>query len=302
MRRRGSVVAAITSSACFGTLAVLAKLAYEGNAQPLQLLAWRFSLAALVLGAFVTVRRPGSLRIPAGDVARYALLSVTGYGAASICFFFALRTSSAPVIEILLFTYPAMVAVAEPLLGGPRFTLARFAAVAATFAGCVLVVDPFSSGGRVGLAGLLLGLGAAAGYANFSILSARLLPGRSRLTLMTYMFAFAALLSVAAAVMTGDTLSPASWEVSVWPILGIVVLVPTFAAVLLYLAAIRSLGASQAALLSTSEPIFTIAFAAFFLGDHLVGIQWVGAALVLGGVVGAEVSARGAFPEPTAAR
>jgi drug/metabolite transporter (DMT)-like permease len=292
MGRRASIVAAVLSAACFGTLAVLTKLAYEGGAQPLQILVWRFGLATLVLGGYIAARRPASLLVPAGDLAKYAMLSVAGYGAASICFFFALKTVSASVAAILLYTYPAMVAAAEALLGGWRLTVSRLGAVGLAFTGCVLVVDPFGGASRIEWPGVALGLGAAAGYAGFSVMSARLLPGRSRLVLMIYMLAFTGVMAALAAAVSGSRLVPTGWSLSVWAVLAAIVVVPTFAAIVLYLSAIRRLGAAQAALLSTTEPLFTIAFAVVLLGEDLGAVQWIGAALVMGGVVIAERYAR----------
>ena len=77
-------------------------------------------------------------------------------------------------------------------------------------------------------------------------------------------------------------------------------LVPTFAAVVLYLQGIRGLGPSQAAVVSTLEPLFTIVLAWLVLGQHLSWLQLAGAALVLAGVVAAEIVARTA-PAPFAA-
>ncbi len=292
MERRASVAAALISAACFGTLAIFTTLAYEGGALPLQLLTWRFSLAAVLLGGYLALRRPGSLRVPIGDVGRYAVISLAGYGAASICFFFALTFTDASVVAILLYTYPAMVVLAERVLFGVSLSSGRGVAVLLTFAGCALVSDPFSATGGVGLAGILLGLGAAACYSGFSMLSDRWLSGRPRLTLMAYLFMFTALLSGVAALSTGTPLTSTGWSGIVWPMLLGIVALPTFAAILLYLRALRGLGAGQAAILSTFEPVFTIALAAIVLGEKLSVAQWCGAALVLAGVFIAERAGR----------
>ncbi|MDH4139474.1 MAG: DMT family transporter, partial [Coriobacteriia bacterium] len=197
-------------------------------------LVWRFTVATALLGAYAVLRRPGALRVPRSDVARYALLSLAGYCAASICFFFALRVIPASIAAILLYTYPAMVALADPLVGGPPLGRSRLAGVVLAFGGCVLVVDPFSEVGGIGLLGVLLGLGSAAGYANFSVLSSRLLPGRSRLVLMTYMFGFTAVAASAAALASRTPLLPSDWDPSVWLVLAAILVLPTFAAIFLY--------------------------------------------------------------------
>ena len=312
MTRRGSLVAVVVSAAAFGTLAVLTPLAYGAGAEPLPLLAWRFLMAAALLGGLVALRNPSDLLVPRGDVGRYAILALCGYGAASICFFFALKFADASVVAVLLYAYPALVTVAGWLFFGERATLLRGFAVAVTFVGCALVVGVLGGPVEVSVPGVLLGLGAAVGYTLFNLLSSRWLPGRSQLVMMAYTFAIASLGAATAGVAWGffglrgsagmsladrlaasiASLSPAAWEPRVWVLLVVIVIVPTFVAVVLYLQGIRGLGPSQAAVISTMEPLFTIALAAAVLGERLVPVQVFGAVLVLGGVVVAEVAAR----------
>jgi drug/metabolite transporter (DMT)-like permease len=284
----------LVSSACFGTLAVFTSLAYERGALPLQLLSWRFFLAAVLLGGYLAITDPRKLRAPFGDVGKYAIISIGGYGAASICFFFALTYADAGVVSILLYTYPAMVVLAERLLFGVPLDAGRAGALALTFAGCLLVVAPFTGDVHVGLPGVVLGLGAAAAYTLFGMVSHRRLPGRPRTTLMVYLFFFTSLMAGAAALLTSTPLGVASWDAVTWALLAGIVLLPTFVAILLYLRAIHGLGAGQAAIVSTFEPVFTIVMAALLLGEKLAPVQIAGAACVLLGVVVAERSGRAA--------
>ncbi|MHB9002488.1 MAG: DMT family transporter [Coriobacteriia bacterium] len=292
MSRFSAVTAAVISAACFGTLAIFASLAYTEGAVPLQLLTWRFALASVLLGLYVVITAPGGLRITSVDLGRYAAISLLGYGAASVCFFFALKHADASVVAILLYSYPAMVVLAEGAFLGVRPSRARLIAVLLTFVGCVFVLDPAASVAAVDGKGVVLGLGAALGYSVFTILSHRWMEGRSRLTLMTYLFMFTAALGAAAALLTGTSLAIGAWSAQVWWLLGAIVLLPTFVAVLLYLRALSGLGAGQAAILSTVEPVFTIALAAVVLQERLTPTQWIGAALVVAGVFVAERGGR----------
>ncbi len=292
MSRTWSLVAVVVSAACFGTLAVLTPLAYQHGATPLPLLAWRFLFSALLLGIVATARKPKSLLVPRSDVLRFAALAVTGYGAASVCFFYALQYADAAVVAVLLYAYPAFVTLASWLFLGERATWQRGAAVLLTFVGCALVVGLIGGSTRASWQGIALGLGAAVGYTLFNLLSHRWLPGRSQFVMMTYTFAIASIMAGVLAVIGGLSLSPASWDPVVWWLLVAIVLVPTFAAIVLYLEGIRGLGPSQAAVVSTLEPLFTIVLAWSVLGQTLDAWQLLGAACVLGGVVWAEASAR----------
>src|SRR5574340_1043498 len=248
MRRSRAVIIVLVSAACFATLAVLTRLAYQQGGRPLPLLVWRFAIAATVMGGYLLIRQPAALRAGLRDLPRYAALSLTGYGAASLCFFFALRHASASVVTVLLYAYPAIVAGIDAALEHQRIGRARVAAIALTFAGCALAAGLFDARQVVSVPGVVLALGAALGYALFTLLSERLTPGRPRLVLMTYTFALAALAVCAVALVTGESLDPGGWSSALWLILVLIVSIPTFTAVVLFLRGVKELGAPQAAL------------------------------------------------------
>jgi len=301
VQRRGSLIAVIISAACFGTLAVLTPLAYDSApvpVSPLALLTWRFVIASALLATVAWLRDRRSLAVSRADLGRFSMLALTGYGAASVCFFYALKFADASVVAVLLYAYPALVAIAGWLFFGEKPSWLQVGAVAVTFTGCALVVGLGSGTSYAAWQGIVLGLGAAVGYTLFNLLSARWLPGRNRLTMMAYTFGIAALLPATVALATGGpvALSVAGWTTRTWVLLGAIVLVPTFAAIVLYLEGIAGLGPAQAAVISTLEPLFTIALAAVVLSERLTPLQLTGAALVLAGVVVAEIGARIAQP------
>lgn len=288
VKRRVSLVAVIVSAACFATLAILTNKAYALGAQPLQLLTWRFMFAALLMAAVQASRGHRALFVRPLDVGRFSLLSLTGYGAASLCFFFALKYVDASVVAVLLYTYPALVALISRVVFGEGLGASRVLAIVMTFAGCSLVLRVFEAGQVIDPRGILLGLGAALGYSMFNLLSARWLGDYPRMVLMTYTFGLSAAGMGLVSVLTGSSLSVAGWPPTLWGLLAAIVVVPTFFAVVLYLEGIKGLGAPQAAIVSTFEPLFTIVLAAIFLGDRLSATQIAGALLVVAGVAAAE--------------
>lgn len=294
MRRGAAVALVVASAACFGTLAVLTSLAYEAGARPLPTLTWRFGIAAAAMASYLLVRRPAALRVSAAELARFGVLSCTGYGAASLCFFFALRHISASVATVLLYTYPALVALFEAATRRIPLRRASVVAIGLTFAGSVLVVGVLEQNVEVSVSGIVLGLGAGVAYGVFTILSHRLTPGRSRLVVMTYMFAISAALMAVISVMTGEALSVTGWSSRQWWLLLGIVAIPTIAAVVLYMGGIRRLGPARAALASTTEPVFTIGMSWVLLGERLSPLQLSGAMLVVAGIVLAERAERAA--------
>lgn len=293
MDRRVSLIVVIVSAACFGTLAIFTNLAYAEGARPLPMLTWRFAIVTALMAAYQLTRDRRKLVEGARDMKAYALMSVTGYGAASICYFYALKFASASVVAVLLYTYPAMVALLSWVMYREPLTRNHLLAIALTFTGCALVVGLFTSDASVTLPGVLLGLGAALGYSVFNMLSHTLVGKRPRIVVMTYTFGLSAIALSIVTLASGESLSVSAWSGRMWVLLGLIVLIPTFAAVVLYLRGIRALGPSQAAIVSTTEPLFTIALAAVFLQERLTLVQLAGAALVVAGVVAAEWRAPG---------
>lgn len=288
MRRRTALLVVVASSACFATLAILTRLAYAEGGRPLPLLTWRFAIAATLMLALLAVRQRDLLVRGLHDLPRYAALSITGYGAASICFFFSLQHIAASVATVLLYAYPAIVALAEATLDRERIPPARIGAIALTFTGCALAAGVLDTAVVVNLAGVLLAFGAAVGYALFTVLSDRLVGDRPRLVLMAYTFALSALGVGLITVASGEPLSPVGWPTTLWVLLALIVAFPTYAAVLLFLRGVRELGASQAALVSTMEPVFTVALAVVVLGERLTVAQSAGALMVIAGIALAE--------------
>lgn len=289
MSRRLSVLAVVASAACFATLGILSKWAFAHGAEPMSLLAVRFAAAALVMGAAQAVHDPAGLRVSRWDLVRFLGLSLTGYGAASLCYSYAVIEVGASITTVLLYTYPALVSVIGWVFLRETFPLKRAAAVLATFVGCALVANVFAGTSSITGRGFALGMGAALGYAVFNILSYRSLGRTSRLTIMAYTFAFSAIALGLVSAFNGTLGTVAAWDGYAWGSVALMVAVPTFAAVMLYLGGIARMGAAQAAVISTLELPFTVVFAALaFPLERLTPLQMLGAAIVLGGVVLAE--------------
>jgi drug/metabolite transporter (DMT)-like permease len=87
---------------------------------------------------------------------------------------------------------------------------------------------------------------------------------------------------------------PADIPADAWPgILGVAV-VAGFLAVQGFYAGAQRVGAAQASLISTVEPLWTILAASILLDERLAPIQWVGGALILVGVLLSQTRSRAA--------
>ncbi|WP_344965004.1 EamA family transporter [Crossiella cryophila] len=82
-----------------------------------------------------------------------------------------------------------------------------------------------------------------------------------------------------------------------WLALAAIALACTVGAVLSFFGALRRLGATPTATISTFEPVVTVLLAAVVLGEEFSGPQWAGAALVVAVVL---VVASGRVERPVA--
>ena len=266
------IALALTSAASFGVMPVLTKVVYDDGADPVGVLAVRFALAAVVLQVLARARREP--RPPGRTLALLVGLGGIGYVGQALCYFFALERISAGLTALLLYVYPALVVVlgAVVLRDRPR-PLAVGCVVVATL-GTALTIGPVA-GGQV--SGVLLGLAAALVYAVYILVSSRVSGVGPFATSAWVLTSSAVVMGVLAAAL-GLRL-PSSG--AAWLALVGIALVGTVLAVTTFFAALALLGPSDTAVVSTVEPVVSIAVAGLVLGERLEPLQLAGGVVVL---------------------
>jgi drug/metabolite transporter (DMT)-like permease len=99
-------------------------------------------------------------------------------------------------------------------------------------------------------------------------------------------------LFVIGAIVAGRPLAPSAMPAAAWPNLVGLGFASTFLAIQGFYAGSRRIGAAQAALISTVEPVVIVGLAWLLLGDILRPLQLVGAGLVIVGVLVAQTGSR----------
>lgn len=269
----------VISAICFGMIAVLAKLGYGLGLTAPAMLQQRFGFGALLLLAWLLVRRRSLLRPTPRLLAKAALLGCI-YLAQSSLFFLALERIPASTTALVFYFYPvAVTLLAVPLLG-QRLDRCTLAALALVMAGCGLVFhDAFLKG--LSGPGLALALGSMAVFSGYLLLVQVLLRGEEPLRATFYVILCTAI---------GFTLwnGPGGfWESEPQRLgLGLVLgLVPTALAISLLYLAIEKIGSAWVSIFSTFEPVATLAAAHLLLGEEVALLQLGGAALIIAGIV-----------------
>ncbi len=287
----------LISATGFGTLAILAKVAYAAGVGSLVALNWRFILAAALMSGYVQANRL-SWRVSRREGAILLLLGGVGYAAMSTLFFAALTFVPASATSLLLYTYPAFVSLLSYLFW--KTPLGRRRLLALVLAGFGTSLLLWSPELRLNPVGTMLGLGAAVVYSFYLLANQRLTPNVNPAVASCYIIVGAALSFTLINVATGAfTLS---FGPRAWLVLALMAFFSTALPIATLLAGIRRLGAASASILSTFEPLVTVLLAFVLLGERLRAGQALGGGFIATGVLLLHLPAprRVAAPPPAA--
>jgi drug/metabolite transporter (DMT)-like permease len=289
----------LASAVAFGASAIFGKLAYDEGATVGTLLATRFALAAalfwLLLVCTGGVRRLRALT--RRDVGIALALGVVGYSAQTGAFFAALDRLDASLLSLLVYTYPVIVTVAAIALGRDPASRRTAFALALGSTGLVLVLAGAASGSLDAL-GTMLGLAAAVVYSAYILVSQSVADRLGSLALSTLVCTGAATTLTVASFAVGD-LDPGSVSAAGFGWLGSLAVVSTVGAIVLFFAGLRRVGPTAASILSTLEPVVTVALAFVVFGESLGPAQLAGGALVLSAVLVVRAPARAVLTGPS---
>jgi drug/metabolite transporter (DMT)-like permease len=280
--RSSGTLMCLGSGAAFGAMAVFGKLAYDAGATVGTLLAVRFALAAALFWAMGAAREVRALG--RRDVGIGLALGACGYALQAGCYFAALERIDASLLSLLLYTFPAIVAVAAIALGRERLDARRLGALGMASGGLVLVVAGAGTGALDPL-GAALGLGAAAVYSAYILISDGIAARMRPTVLSALVCTGAAAALIAGAALLGQ-LRLGELTVAGWGWLACLAVVSTVGAISLLFAGLRRVGPTTASILSTVEPLVTVILAFLVFGEMLGAVQLVGGALVLAAVLG----------------
>lgn len=276
--RTSGVLLALLSAATFSTLGLFAKLIYaEGFSVP-QALAWRFTVAALVLWT-ITIAR-GSWRRPLRQYRDAFLLGFLGFAPQAGMFFMTVRYLDPGLATLLLYLYPSFVVIFGALFMGVVPRKAQVLAVILSLIGCAMTLW---TRGSYPLIGYFWGLAVAILYAVYLVAGEKIVSRLDPLFATTNLMSGAALVYWTITIAGGTVRMPGS-AISVLGILGLGTLASVVPILTLF-AAIRRIGAADTSLVSTVEPLFTIILSALLLGERLTGMQLSGGAVILGAVL-----------------
>lgn len=266
----------IISAFAFGTMAVLAPVAYRAGTEPVTLLFLRFLPAGTLMALFMIVR---GFAFPRGRLLLgLVLMGGVWYVTQSLVYFTALTMASAGLVGLLLYLYPVLVTLIAAVALKEPITRPRLIALALAMAGAVMTIGPEAKGQTLGI---VLALSAALLYAGYIVAGGRLMKQVSSVPATT-------VIMLSAGVAFGGLVTFRGFQpphgTAGWAAVAATVLC-SIVAIVAFFAGLERVGATNSAILSTTEPIIIVLLAALLLGEPLEPLRIVGGLCILLAVV-----------------
>ena len=272
-RRSIGLLLIAISAISFGVMPIFARIAYAAGADPITVLLLRFGIAAVVMSVIMPVRR---LAFPRGRVLLgLVLMGAGGYAGVSLAYFTALTMASAGLVALLLYLYPALVAVLSVVFFREHLGLIKLGALFLALAGIALTVGLT---GGASAPGIMLGIAAATLYAVYILVGSRIVHQAGSIASSTVVMISAATIYAGIVIVHGPAFPQ---TVAGWAAVVAIALVSTVLAFVTFFAGLKRTGPIAASTLSTLEPVVTVMLATVVLGEGMGLLQLLGGVFIL---------------------
>lgn len=273
----------IISAVLYGISPVLAAVAYRGGINGITLTFLRSSIAVPILLIMILAdRRP--LKLDRRSFINAAVLGVFGGALPILLLYLSYNYISTGLATTLHFIYPIITVIASAVIYRERMPRMILSAVVLVTVGIFMFSDIDARSDKLGI---ILALLSGLFYSFYVIFIDR--SGLDRLDYMVLTFYVMVIMSAATFIFGAVTrslsfdFSPMSWSIA-----AVISLMVTLGAMPLFQAGVRYEGASAAGIMSTIEPVTSVALGAVFLGERIETGQLMGAGMIIFGILLAE--------------
>jgi drug/metabolite transporter (DMT)-like permease len=280
----------LASGIGFGSVTVLARIAFEGGSNAPTSLAFRFGIGAAIFWLLLLARRRVR-KLPKQRIAAFAAMGLL-FAAGSTASFMSVERIPASLSALVFYIYPAIVTAGSALVFGTRFSLPQLAVLVGAVGGCALTVDLQT--GDIDALGLGLALVTPCFYSCYVLIGSRATMGVPPLNASAWIMTFAAPLMVLLGI-TGAFGDQLTTDVSArgWAAIAGLAIFSTVISVSTFLAGMARLDPFRASILSTIEPVVSVILAALLLSERLTTQQMIGGVVIVSSTIALQVIQRG---------
>lgn len=278
-KRNGSMQI-IISSMFFGALPLLTKIGYDGGANAETMLAIRFILASVLVWGYLLLTRT-RIKVTLKELVVFALVAVFGFGMMAYTYFNAFYYIPSSMAAMIMFCYPAVVTFASSVMLKSRITRAKIIALIMVTGGAIVM-----SWGDLAfnLKGILFALASMLLYSIYILyLGSKYTFNKEPKVLTGFIILFVAIFFIIFGSVRGQinlNIQNSSWIAAL-----AMAIFSTFLAIMLFYAGVKKIGPAVSSIISTMEPLTAVFLGVFILHEQLKLVQWLGALLIILGVI-----------------
>lgn len=270
----------LLAAAGFAAVSIFTSLAIAAGLTLATVLAWRYTLSAVLLVGWVGARH--YKRIRPNEMLRLVALGGGGQALLVYVALSALKYIPAATLAFLFYTYPAWVALVQGVRGAERLDARRGLALALSFGGIAVMVG-MPGAEQLDWRGIALALGAAAIYGAYIPMMRFLAKDHPVAPVSAYGKIGSALAFLVLAV--ADQSFTFQMEPRTWLVIGALTVFSTVLPGVFFLMGLVRLGPVRTAIVSTVEPFLTALLGVLVLSQALTLPTVLGGVLIIGAVL-----------------
>lgn len=269
----------LVAAILYGIAPLLAKVTYTGGANGITLSFLRTSLSVPVLFAIMRANRI-SMHLTWREAKNIIILGTIGGALPILLLYYSYNFISTGLATTLHFIYPLVIVLASALLYHEKLSKLKITAVLLVTFGIFMFADIEAASDSIGI---MLALLSGIFYSFFVLYIDR--SGLDSMDFIKLTFYQMIIMSITTLIF-GIIVHGLSFDMTgqAWSFAAVISLMITLGATPLFQLGVRYEGASTAGIVSTFQPITSIALGAMFLGELVGASQIFGIALILLGI------------------
>ncbi|ABK62370.1 DMT family transporter [Clostridium novyi] len=281
MKRINGIIYALLSSTAFGFMPIFAKVAYNHGSNCFSVLTFRFLIAALILFVYFMIKKI-DFKINKKQLNEVFLIGSIGYTSTGIGLFLSYKYISVGLATTMHFVYPAAVILMSYILYKDNFTKNKVLALIFSLAGVYVLAG--KAGQCINPLGVSLAILSGLTYAACIIaMNKEEIKELDNTVVVFYFSLFSGITLLIFSLLTKNFVVTFDLYANV-SILGISV-ISTIAATVLFIKALKIIGASSTSILATCEPIVSIIMGILLFKEKLTSAIIFGTILILLSVI-----------------
>ena len=267
----------------WGSMGILAKLAYTYGINPLTLIALRLAISSCTLLVPSALLRRNYFRIEKKHIRDFVIFGIFAVAFQRLAYFYAVKLTTVTVAVILFYTYPIFVSVYGYKSKGEKISVLTITAIVLTFTGVALVVKVHEiSWVKINLPGIVAGLASSILFVQYFIQAKEFRKHYTNWTLMIYGETIGALILLP--IIFASMSEMINYPLELWLLILTIAWIPSLLAYLIYSYAIKSAEYSKGSILGVLEPLSASILSVIILRESLTALQIIGLAMTLVGV------------------